>query len=133
MHMMLLQRARSAEKCSTAMQMFIKTTQKSFIFLTTSSKKCAFIAVPRKILLAVVSYPKCSKQKCRKETNTLKTKKKTVLAADLAPDCKKIKVVVTIECSFAVLSKCQMFLKEIDFFGRKEYFSTIQVSFDEIY
>ena len=33
----------------------------------------------------------CNKKRCEKEKNVLKTQRKTVLAADLAPACKKKK------------------------------------------
>jgi hypothetical protein len=39
-------------------------------------------------------HPKCNKERCKKEKNVLKTKRKTVLAADLAPACKTKKYIV---------------------------------------
>ena len=51
-------------------------------------KKCVFTV---DVTTSVESYPKGNKERYKKEKNVLKTKRKTVLAADLAPACKKKK------------------------------------------
>ena len=54
-------------------------------------KKCIHCGSSKYVITLVDSYPKCNKERCKKEKNVLKTKRKTVLAADLAPACKKKK------------------------------------------
>ena len=60
-------------------------------------KVCIHCGSSKNVTTSVDSYPKCNKQRCQKEKNVPKTKRKTVLAADFA-----------------------LSLKKIDFFGRKK-------------
>ena len=70
------------------------------------------------------------KGKCRKQNNALETKRKTVLAANLATDCKKSKQMQLFSV-FRNSLKILISLKEIDCFGRKENFSIVKISFDK--
>ena len=54
-------------------------------------KVCIHCGSFKNVTTLVDSYPMCNKKRCEKEKNVLKTQRKTVLAADLAPACKKKK------------------------------------------
>ena len=64
---------------------------KALFLLQFPEKVCIHCGSSKNVTTSVDSYPKCNKERCKKEKNMLNTKKKTVLAADLAPACKKKK------------------------------------------
>ena len=64
---------------------------KALFFLRFPKKVCIYCGSSKNVTTSVNSYTKCNKKKCKKDKNVLKTKRKTVLAADLAPACKKKK------------------------------------------
>ena len=57
-------------------------------------KVCIHCGSSKNVTTSVNSYLKCNKERCKKEKNVLKTKRKTVLAANFAPPCKKKQQIV---------------------------------------